>query len=116
MPIEFCQDHNEHARAIKAHDKRLDSHSAALDNAKQEQFEIRIAIQRLTDIQQQMQSLIEQNEQALARQDERISALEDAPANDARRIKDAVLSAIGGSIGTGVVTLIVFSLMKSLYV
>lgn len=116
MPYEFCQDHKEHARAIKVHDERLKSHSADIDKQREDQFEIRIAIQRLVDIQAQMQSLIEQNEKALARQDDRIAALEDQPANDAKRIKDAALAAIGGAIGTAVIALVVLALVQSVHV
>lgn len=114
MPTDYCPDHKEHARAINAHDKRLDSHSADIDRQRVEQFEMRIAIQQLTDIQQQMQALIVQNEQALERQDARISAIEDRPAHDAQRVKDSILAAAGGAVGTGVVAMVVLQLAQQL--
>lgn len=113
MPSEFCQDHSEHARAIKHHDTRLDKHSENLDELKEGQFDLRLNVQKLTDIEEQNSKIFARHDRMLTEHDQRISAIEDQPARDAKRIKDSALGAVGGAIGTGVIALIVLALVRS---
>ena len=101
MDQEFCADHSAHARAIKAHDSRLDSHSKQLDSQLEGLHAMELALQKLTDIEQQNQTLISQNASKLEDIGARVDALEDAPAKDAKRLRDAAIGAVGGAIGTG---------------
>ncbi len=103
MADDFCAEHSAHARAIRAHDERLDSHSRQLDSQLEGLHAMELALQKLTDIEQQNQVLINQNAAKLADIGERVDALEDAPARDAKRLRDAAVGAIGGAIGTGIV-------------
>lgn len=110
---DFCQDHSEHARAISHHDTRLDKHSETLDELKEGQFDLRLNVQKLTDIEEQNSKIFVRHDRMLAEHDQRISAIEDQPARDAKRIKDSALGAVGGAIGTGVIALIVLALVRS---
>lgn len=114
MPSEFCQDHSEHAHAIKHHDTRLDKHSENLDELKEGQFDLRLNVQKLTDIEEQNSKIFARHDRMLAEHDQRISAIEDQPARDAKQIKDSALGAVGGAIGTGVIALIVLALVRSI--
>ena len=113
MP-EFCQDHSEHARAITHHDNRLDKHSETLDELKEGQFDLRLNVQKLTDIETQNSEIFARHDHMLAEHDHRISAIEDQPARDIKRVKDYVLSAFGGALGTGLIALFVFALTNSI--
>ena len=114
MP-EFCSEHSEHQRAISAHDKRLDRHSQQLDDAKDERFELRMNLQKVTDVESKIAGVVDRLERGQANHEERITALEEQPARDAKRIKDSALGAFGGAIGTGVIALIVLALVNSIY-
>ena len=116
MPSEFCQEHSEHQRAIRNHDQRLDKHSDNIDEIKEDQFDLRLNLQKLSDIESQNSEIFARHDRMLAEHDQRISAIEDSPAQDAKRLKDSALGAIGGAVGTGVVALIVLALVQSIYV
>lgn len=111
---DFCQDHSEHARAISHHDTRLDKHSETLDELKEGQFDLRLNVQKLTDIETQNSEIFARHDHMLAEHDQRISAIEDQPVNDVKRIKDYALSAFGGAIGTGLIALLVLALVRSI--
>lgn len=113
MP-DYCLDHSEHARAISHHDTRLDKHSETLDELKESQFDLRLNVQKLTDIETQNSEIFARHDHMLAEHDHRISAIEDQPARDIKRVKDYVLSAFGGALGTGLIALFVFALTKSI--
>lgn len=112
MP-EFCPDHSEHQRAIFQHDKRLDKHSETIDDIKEDQSEMKLNLQKLADIEEQNSEIFARHDQMLAEHDQRISAIEDQPAKDVRRIKDYILSAFGGAVGTGLIALLVLALIRS---
>lgn len=103
MAYDFCPDHAAHKHALERHEKQINAHSAQIDEEHNGLHQIEIAIQRLTDLTEYTQKRIDQSDTALAKHEERIQALEDQPANDARRVKEAALAALGGAIGTGVI-------------
>ncbi|HJI81577.1 MAG TPA: hypothetical protein OIM20_07625 [Eggerthellaceae bacterium] len=114
MSTEFCPDHSEHNRAIAQHDKRLDKHSESIDDIKDDQSEMKLNLQKLTDIEKQNSEIFARHDRMLADHDQRISAIEDQPIKDVQRIKDYVLSAFGGAIGTGLIALLVLALVRSI--
>lgn len=107
MSSDFCSDHSAHQRAIDVHDHRLNSHGRQLDD-------FSVILQRLTDIEDQNAKRIGQAQQRLDNHSRRIDALEDQPANDAKRVKDAALAAIGGAVGAAIVGGIAISVAQSI--
>lgn len=113
MP-DYCPDHSEHSRAIRHHDSRLDKHSATLDELREDQFDLRLNLQKLSDIEGKTNEILSRQDSRLDNHEERISNIEDQPARDIKRVKDYVLSAFGGALGTGLIALFVFALTKSI--
>lgn len=114
MVSAFCPDHQAHKDKLLAHDKRLDSHSRAIDEAEDERHSMELAIQKIADLEELTKLRIDQNDAALEKHEQRIQALEDRPANDAKRIKDAALASVGGAIGTGIIGLVAIAASKTI--
>ena len=113
MP-DYCPDHSEHSRAIKHHDSRLDKHSTTLDELREDQFDLRLNLQKLSDIAGNTSELLLSQASRLDNHEERLSNIEDQPARDIKRVKDYVLSAFGGALGTGLIALFVLALTNSI--
>lgn len=109
MPSEFCSDHTAHKQAIARNEKRLDSHSKQISDVKDNQANLQLIVQKLTDIQGQNTTLLAELEQ-------RVSAIEEQPIKTVQRVKDAALAAFGGAIGTGLIALLVLALIRSVEV
>lgn len=114
MPQGTCGEHLAHGSMLKSHEKKLDDHDDELDKVESEQSEMRVVMQRITDLCEFSQKLIAQHDSAIARHEERIHALEDKPANDAKRIKDAALASVGGAIGTGLIATFAVAISKTI--
>ncbi len=107
MQKDHCLDHAAHDRAITVHDRRLNEHGHQIDD-------MALILQKLSDIEEQNAARILQAQERLDAQAERINALEQQPAADAKRIKDAALAAVGGAVGTSLVAVLSIAISKSL--
>lgn len=81
---DVCFEHSAHERAINKHDKRLDGHSAQLD-------ELRDCVTRLTALQ-------EADAAWRIDAERRLDALEAAPAAKWRTVETAIVSTFAGGI------------------
>lgn len=103
MTNESCPDHKAHGEAIERHEQLLNEQGRRIGEEREARHSMELAIQKLTDLEEYAQKRIDQNDKALEKHEERIQALEDRPVNDAKRVKDAALAAVGGAIGTGAI-------------
>ncbi len=114
MPNSFCQEHRAHEQSLQAHGKRLDAHGERLDEEREERKQMEVMMQRLIDLSEYAQQRIDQHALDLKRPEDRINALEDRPAADAERIKNAALGSIGGALGTAIMVAILLAMNQTI--
>ncbi len=92
---DVCADHSAHARALKQHDKRLDSHSGEIDD-------IKACVVRITALLERQQD--EANKQAEAYEkwrdesEARIAALEAKPGQRWEQVQGYLLTCVLGLV------------------
>lgn len=114
MPNSFCPSHAAHKQSIEAHEKRLNAHSEKLDDAAEERKQMKVMMQRLIDLSEYAQKRIDQHAADLKHHEDRIHALEEKPASDVQKVKNAVLASIGGALGAGLIACLTLALSKTI--
>lgn len=114
MPSTHCQSHAGHEQSIAAHEKRLNAQSRKLNEAAEERKQMTVMMQRLIDLSEYAQRRIDQHAADLKHHEDRIHALEEKPAADAQKVKNAALGSIGGAIGTGIIACFALAISKTI--
>ena len=94
------KEHDEYVRRMEDEHTHIDKRISALEEALKNQNKLALAVEKLALNMEQM--LKEQQKQG-----ERIDELEEAPAKKWNTVVTAILSAIGGAIGTGVIAVLI---------
>lgn len=94
------KEHDEYVRRMEDEHTYIDKRISALEEALKNQNKLALAVEKLALNMEQM--LKEQQKQG-----ERIDELEEAPAKKWNTVVTAILSAIGGAIGTGVIAVLI---------
>jgi hypothetical protein len=102
MELEYITrgEHEEFAKRISDEDARQNKRLSTIEKALEQQNKLALSVEKMAVNMEQM--LKEQQKQG-----ERLEALEQVPAKNWNTIRVAVLSAIGGALGTGIVAGIV---------
>lgn len=82
--MEHCEDHSAHERAIRVHDKRLDSHGKQID----------IALETLSAIKE----IERQNQERIDALEERIASLEAMPSQRWDTLVKALVTGVVGAV------------------
>lgn len=94
------EEHNEFAKRMEEEHTRQNKRISAVEKALEQQQKLVLAVEKMALNMEQM--LKEQQKQG-----ERIDELEQIPAKKWNTVVTAILSAIGGAIGTGVIALLI---------
>lgn len=94
------KEHEQYVRRMEEEHTHIDKRISALEEALKNQNKLALAVEKLALNMEQM--LKEQQKQG-----ERIDELEEAPAKKWNTVVTAILSAIGGAIGTGVIAVLI---------
>ena len=94
------KEYDEHNLRMEDEHKRLNTRLKTVEDALKQQNKLALAVEKLALNMEQM--LKEQQKQG-----ERIEELEQAPAKKWNTVVTAILSAIGGAIGTGVIAVLI---------
>lgn len=100
-------EHEEFAKRIDAEQARQNKRIGEMEDAMKQYVALTLSVEK-------MAMSIEQMVKEQKRQGERLEELESAPVKNWNTVKASILSAVGGVIGTAIISAIVYSIISTI--